>query len=139
MSTIGIIGAGSIGSAFARALARAGLQATLANSRGPQSLAQLVKELGPSIMAGTREEAASKDIVLVAVNWSKLPEALKGLPDWDGRIVIDANNPIEAPLFKPAALNGRLSSEIVSDLVPGARVVKAFNHLAPPLLAADPA
>ena len=60
MSTIGIIGAGSIGSAFARALARAGLQATLANSRGPQSLAQLVKELGPSIMAGTREEAVAE-------------------------------------------------------------------------------
>ncbi len=138
MSTIGIIGAGSIGSAFARALARAGLQATLANSRGPQSLAPLVRELGPSITAGTRKEAAAKDIVLVAVNWSKLPEALKGLPEWHGRIVIDANNPIEAPLFRPAELHGRISSEVFADLVPGAKVVKAFNHLQPALVSGDP-
>ncbi|MNL46724.1 hypothetical protein D3C87_1694620 [compost metagenome] len=76
--------------------------------------------------------------MLVAVNWSKLPGALAGLPGWNGRIVIDANNPIEAPLFKPAALNGRLSSEVFADLVPGARVVKAFNHLLPQLLSGDP-
>ena len=49
--------------------------------------------------------------------------------------MIDANNPIEAPLFKPAELGGRISSEVFADLVPGARVVKAFNHLAPQLLA----
>ena len=65
-------------------------------------------------------------------------QALAGLPAWNGRIVIDANNPIEAPLFKPADLNGRLSSEIFADLVPGARVVKAFNHLQPHLVSGDP-
>lgn len=138
MTTIGIIGAGNIGQAFAKALARAGISAIIANSRGPESLEELARELGPSIKAGTREEAASADIVLVAVNWSKLPAALKGLPAWDGRIVIDANNPIEAPLFKPAELGGRLSSEIVADLVPGARLVKAFNHLFAHLVSGDP-
>lgn len=138
MTSIGIIGSGNIGSAFARALARNGIEATIANSRGPDSLADLVRELGPSIKAGTREEAASKDIVLIAVNWSKLPAALAGLPDWNGRVVIDANNPIEQPLFKPAELNGRLSSEVFSTLVPGARVVKAFNHLLAALLESDP-
>ena len=107
MTSIGIIGSGNIGSAFARALARNGIEATIANSRGPDSLADLVRELGPSIKAGTREDAAAKDIVLIAVNWTKLPAALAGLPDWNGRIVIDANNPIEQPLFKPAELNGR--------------------------------
>lgn len=86
----------------------------------------------------TREEAASKDIVLVAVNWSKLPVALAGLPDFGSRIVVDANNPIEAPLFKPAELNGRLSSEVFAGMVPGARVVKVFNHLQPHLLSGDP-
>jgi 8-hydroxy-5-deazaflavin:NADPH oxidoreductase len=135
---IGIIGSGNIGSAFARALARAGIEAIIANSRGPDSLNDLVRELGPSIKAGTREDAASKDIVLIAVNWSKLPAALSDLPNWNNRIVIDANNPIEQPLFKPAELNGRLSSEVVSSLVPGARVVKAFNHLVAALLAGDP-
>lgn len=136
--SIGIIGAGNIGSAFAQALARSGVRATIANSRGPQSLAGLVKELTPWIEAGTIEQAAAADIVLVAVPWSKLPKALARLPDWSDRIVIDANNPIEAPLFKPAQLGGRLSSEVFTDLVPGARVVKAFNHLQPHLLAGDP-
>jgi predicted dinucleotide-binding enzyme len=136
--TIGIIGSGSIGSVFARRLASAGLEAAIANSRGPASLKDLVREIGPTMTAGTVAEAASKDIVLVAVNWSKLPAALAGLPAWNGRVVIDANNPIEAPLFKPAELNGRISSEIFAGLVPGARVVKAFNHLQAQVLASDP-
>lgn len=118
--TIGIIGSGAIGTAFARTLARAGIEATISNSRGPDSLKELVRELGPSIKAGTREEAARADI------------------EWSGRILIDANNPIEAPLFKPVDLKGRVSSEVVADLVPGARVVKAFNHLRAEVLAGDP-
>ena len=136
--SIGIIGAGNIGAAFARALARNGIPAVIANSRGPQSLGPLAAELAPHIAAATLAEAASADIVLVAVPWSKLPKALGDLPEWGGRIVIDANNPIEAPLFQPADLGGRLSTEIVAELVPGARVVKAFNHLKPQLLSGDP-
>ena len=136
--TIGIIGSGGIGTAFARTLARAGIQATISNSRGPDSLKEVVHELGPSIRASKREEAARADIVFVAVNWTKLPAALAGLPDWGGRILIDANNPIEAPLFRPVDLKGRVSSEVVADLLPGARVVKAFNHLRAEVLAGDP-
>lgn len=136
--TIGIIGSGAIGAAFARTLSRAGIEAGISNSRGPDSLENLVRELGPSIKAVSREEAARADIVFVAVNWSKLPAAMAGLPDWKGRVVIDANNPIESPLFKPADLGGRASSEVFADLVPGARVVKAFNHLRAELLATDP-
>jgi predicted dinucleotide-binding enzyme len=136
--SIGIIGSGNIGAAFAKALARNNIEATIANSRGPDSLKDLVRGLGSTIKAGTAEEAARADIVLVAVSWSKLPAALKHLGPWNGRIVIDANNPIEGPLFKPAELNGRVSSEVFSSLVPGARVVKAFNHLLPALLAGDP-
>jgi len=136
--TIGIIGSGAIGTAFARTLARAGIEAIISNSRGPDSLEELVRELAPSIKAGRREEAARADIVFVAINWTKLPAALAGLPDWNGRIVIDANNPIEAPLFKPVDLHGRVSSEVFADLVPGARVVKAFNHLRAEVLANNP-
>jgi predicted dinucleotide-binding enzyme len=136
--TIGIIGSGAIGAAFARTLARAGIEATISNSRGPDSLKELVRELGSTIKAGTREHAARADIVFVAVNWTKLPAALAGLPEWHGRILIDANNPIEAPLFKPVDLKGRVSSEVVADLVPGARVVKAFNHLRADVLGGDP-
>ncbi|WP_181814802.1 hypothetical protein [Sphingomonas aracearum] len=46
------------------------------------------------------------------MNWPKLPAAMSGLPDWNGRIVVDANNLIEAPLFKPVARGGRTSSEV---------------------------
>jgi predicted dinucleotide-binding enzyme len=136
--TIGIIGSGAIGAAFAQTLARAGIEATISNSRGADSLKELVRELGPAIKAGTREEAARADTVFIAVNWTKLPAALAGLPNWNGRIVIDANNPIEPPLFKPFDLQGRVSSEVVADLVRGARVVKAFNHLRAEILAANP-
>ena len=135
---IGIIGAGNIGLAVAKTLSRAGIAATIANSRGPDSLKEAVAALGPTIKAGTREQAAAADIVVIAVNWSKLPAAVAGLPAWDGRIVIDANNPIEAPLFKPVDLHGRISSEVVAELVNGARLMKAFNHLRADVLASDP-
>ena len=136
--TIGIIGAGTIGLAVAKTLARADIAATIANSRAPESLKEAVGHLGPTIKAGMREEAASADIVLIAVNWSKLPAAVAGLPEWGGRIVIDANNPVDAPLFKPVELQGRVSSQVVADLVPRARLVKAFNHLRAEVLASDP-
>jgi len=60
------------------------------------------------------------------------------MPDFGGRIVIDANNPMEPPTFQPADLNGRLSTDVFSGFVPDARVVKAFNHLPAALLADDP-
>ncbi|WP_373426854.1 NADPH-dependent F420 reductase [Neorhizobium galegae] len=135
--TVGIIGAGNIGGAFATALAKAGIEAVIANSRGPESLTMLVSKLGSTIRAGSLQEAAAQDIVLVAVPWSKIPGALAGL-NFDGKIVIDSNNSIEAPLYRPADLGGRTSTEIFTALVPGARVVKAFNHLTPKQLSGDP-
>ncbi len=138
IETIGIIGAGAIGSAFARALARQNINVVIANSRGPDSLAGLVADLGPTVRAGTVQQAAAQPMVLVAVNWSRLPEALSGLPDFAGRIVIDANNAIKVPEFEAVDLQGRASTEVFSEWVPGARVVKAFNHLLARLLEADP-
>jgi predicted dinucleotide-binding enzyme len=135
---IAIIGAGAIGTAIARSLSRAGIAASIANSRGPQSLAALVNELGPHITAVSAQEAAQADLVFLAVNWSKIPAAVRGLGPWNGRIVVDANNPIEAPAFKPYDLGGKASSTVVAGMLPGARVVKAFNHLQAALLAGDP-
>ncbi len=138
MTSIGIIGAGQIGSAIARALANKGIPATIANSRGPESLGDFLSEVGPAITGGTVAEAANKDIVFIAVNWSRLPKLFATLPDFGGRIVVDTNNPIEAPLFKPVDLGGVSSSEVVAGLARGARLVKAFNHLRPQLLSGDP-
>ena len=143
---IGIIGAGALGSNTARLLAKSGVSATIANSRGPQSLARLVGELGPSVKAGSVEEAASADMVLVAVRWVDLEKALGGLPAWNDRIVIDGTNPVAFldpdspdakdptnPLaaygIKAIDLGGKHSSQVFRTFVPGARVVKAFNHL----------
>jgi len=83
-------------------------------------------------------EAARQDIVFIAVNWSRLPALFATLPDFGGGIVVDANNPIEAPLFKPVDLGGFASSEVVAGLARGAGLVKAFIHLQPQLLSGDP-
>lgn len=134
---IGILGAGEIGRAYARQFLRAGHEVILSNRRGPASLDAVVRELGPGATAGTREEAAAADLVFLAVTWQQLPDALAGLPAWNGRIVIDSTNPI-LPGFVIAELSGRTSSEHVADLVPGARLVKAGNTLPTALAAADP-
>lgn len=135
---IAIIGAGAIGSAIARKLAQNGIAASLANSRGPQSLKTLTDELGPNIKAVSVKEAAQADLVFVAVNWNRIPAALKDLGPWSGRILVDANNAVEVPSFQAVNLGGRASSEVVADLAPGARVVKAFGHLVASVLDADP-
>src|SRR5258706_5340 len=93
--SIGIIGAGALGSNVARLLANNGIPATIANSRGPDSLKALVSEIGPSIRAGSVRDAASADVVLVAVRWVDIKKALSSLPAWNGRVVIDGTNPVE--------------------------------------------
>lgn len=144
--SIGIIGSGALGSNLARILAKNGIAATIANRRGPESLADFVAEVGPSIKAGTVTEAASADIVIAAVRWVDAEKVFSALPAWNGRIVIDSTNPVEFldpdspdakdpsnPLaaygIRAVDLGGKSSSEVFKQYVPGARVVKAFNHL----------
>jgi len=131
-SRVGIIGAGRLGQAMARTGLRAGREVVLANSRGPDSLSSEVATLGDGATAGTVEQAAQDPIVVLAVPWPRVPEAVRSL-DWSGRIVIDATND-----FDPGDRDGRTSSEVVADLVAGARVVKAANTLGAAVLAADP-
>jgi predicted dinucleotide-binding enzyme len=117
---------------MARVAARAGRSVVLANSRGPESLASVVTALGEGVSAGTTAEAASAGIVVIAVPWDDVPEAVRGL-NWDGRIVIDATNDWAAD-----DLAGRTSTELVAGLIAGARVVKAANTLGADVLGADP-
>lgn len=148
---VGIIGAGALGSNLAKALSSKGVATVISNRRGPTSLAGLVDRLGPAVRAGTVNEAAQCDIVVLAMQWLDLADALAGFSDWDGRIVVDATNPLAAidpdspdatDIANPFAgygfmvvdTGGRPSSELVGKLVPGARLVKAFNHFAVELL-----
>jgi hypothetical protein len=102
-------------------------------------------------MAGSKEDAAGADIVFVAVRWVDVRKALDGLPAWSGRIVVDTTNPVEflvpgSPATRdpsnPLAAfgiravdpGGRYSSEVFAEFVPGARLVKAFNHTPAELL-----
>ena len=130
--SVGIIGAGRLGQAMARTARRAGRDVVIANSRGPESLASVVSELGDGVSAGTAEQAALAGIVVIAVPWGSVPEAVQGI-DWEGKAVIDATNDWAAD-----DLNGRTSSELVADLVAGARVVKAANTLGAEVLGSDP-
>jgi predicted dinucleotide-binding enzyme len=117
---------------MARTALRAGRRAVIANSRGPESLASVVSSLGEGVSAGTVDEAAAADIIVIAVPWDRVPAAVQGL-EWNGQIVIDATNDWAAD-----DLNGRTSSELVADLVAGARVVKAANTLGAEVLGSDP-
>jgi 8-hydroxy-5-deazaflavin:NADPH oxidoreductase len=112
--------------------ARAGRDVVIANSRGPESLTAVVSALGEGVSAGTAGEAATAGIVVIAVPWDRVPEAVQGLT-WNGQVVLDATNDWAA-----GDLDGRTSSELVADLVAGAQLVKAGNTLSAEVLGLDP-
>src|SRR5258706_15601629 len=95
--TIGIIGAGGIGQAFATHVAKAGYEVILSNRRGRESLTDVVSQIGGKARGGTRDEAARADVVFVAVGWPQLRGGLSDLPAGDGGILDDATNPMVPP------------------------------------------
>jgi predicted dinucleotide-binding enzyme len=124
--TVGAIGAGTVAQTIARLALAAGHKVILSNSRGPESLTELVGQLGANASAGTVAEAARADIVILAVGWDQVPAALPGQADWAGRIVIDATNQWHHDRSE-ADLGDQTGSEYIATLMTGARVVKAFN------------
>ncbi|MFC7908787.1 NADPH-dependent F420 reductase [Streptomyces nigra] len=137
---IGMLGAGTIAQAIARHAVRHGHEVVLSNSRGPDSLAPLVQDLGPLASAATPAEAATADLVVLAVGWPQIPDVAAQLPSLDGTVVIDATNQFATLHPRPtvADLGEITGSEYVASLLPGARVVKAFNSLFARYIAADP-
>lgn len=121
---IGTIGAGQVAQAFARKAAAAGHRVIL-SSRGRDDLGPLASAIGTEVRAAAREDAAACDMVLLAVPWGQVEDALSGLPNWRERILIDATNAFDGDgRTVPDAVG---SSELVAALAPGARVVKALN------------
>lgn len=130
MTTLGIIGSGNIGAAVARLAVAAGIDVVIANSRGPESLGDLVAELGPGASAGTTEQAArAGDAVLLSIPL----QALRAVPAelLAGRIVLDTSNYYPSRDGRIAALDaGELTtSELVQRHFATGRVVKSFNNI----------
>lgn len=134
---VGFIGAGMVTATIGRHLINAGRTIVVSNSRGPETLVRFVTELGAGAIAGTKQQAAKCDIVILATKWVDVPKALKGV-DWRGRILVDATNAHKGS--KPdlslagitrsrAALKGRTSSEIVAGMAAGARLVKSISNM----------
>jgi len=137
--TIGIIGAGNIGKAVAGHFLKAGYSVTLSNSKEPATLQATIDELGGGAKAGTIQKATEADIIILALPWSQIV-TLKDITDWKDKIVVDATNHFITyyPDFDVEDLGDKASSEVVRDLLEGARIVKAFNTIFFKILETDP-
>jgi predicted dinucleotide-binding enzyme len=130
MATIGLIGAGRIGSQVARLAVASGYDVVISNSRGPQTLSVLVGELGPRARAGTALEAAQAgDIVVVTIplkNYRQVP-----VEPLAGKVVIDTNNyyPERDGHIPELDSESTTTSELLQAHLARSKVVKAFNHI----------
>ena len=128
--TYAIIGSGTVGSTVARLFAAKKPPVQIANSRGPETLSDLVAELGSSVIPVAVEEAVEADIVLFAVGSVAFKDIGALREDWSGKIVVDITNGFMLPPeVQEAEFQGRLTSEVNAERVPGAKLVKAFNQL----------
>ena len=130
MTTIGLIGAGHIGSQIARLAVANGYSVVISNSRGPETLATLVAELGPGARAASAMDAATAgDIVVVTLplkSYRQVP-----VEPLAGKIVIDTNNyyPQRDGQIPELDTEATTTSELLQAHLPGSKVVKAFNHI----------
>jgi len=130
MTTIGIIGAGHIGSQVARKAVELGYNVVISNSRGPETLAGLVAELGPKARAATPAEAAAAgDFAVVTVPFRKYRE-LPAEP-LAGKVVIDTNNYYWERDGRIPALDAgeATTSGLVQEHLAQSKVAKGFNHI----------
>jgi predicted dinucleotide-binding enzyme len=130
VTTIGFIGSGKIGSQLARLAVAQGHDVVLSNSRGPETLADLVAELGPHARAATpAEAAAAADIAVVTIPL----RAIDTVPvaPLAGKVVIDTNNyyPVRDGQIAELDSEETTVSELLQRHLPTSKVVKAFNHI----------
>ena len=130
MTTIGLIGSGHIGSTVARLAVDAGHDVVLSNSRGPETLTELVDQLGPHARAATAAEAAGAgDVVVVTVPLKAYREV--PVEPLRGKVVIDTNNyyPERDGRFPELDDEQTTTSELLQQHLPESHVVKAFNNI----------
>lgn len=130
MTTVGIIGAGHIGSALAKGLVDRGYDVVISNSRGPETLGALVAELGPRARAATPQEAAEQGAWAIVTIPLKAIDSVPAEP-LAGKIVLDTNNYYWERDGRIAELDEKrtTTSEMLQRRLPDATVVKAFNHI----------
>jgi hypothetical protein len=130
-----IIGAGKVGQALARAFARKEIEVALASRRPPEALAPVAKAIGPTVIPSSLQDALRADLILLAVPFWTHKDVAKAAESWQGKIIIDITN---AYGVTPEELGNLPSSVVISQALPGAKLVKAFNHLPAEILAEDP-
>lgn len=118
-----IIGLGKIGTAIAQAFARQGIEVAVA---GRRSLDALATQIGPSLVPRQVEDAVKADVVILAVPFSAHGDIGRAAGSWQGKLVIDATNAFGVPAEE---LGGLPSTAALAKALPGAKLVKAFNHL----------
>ena len=136
--TIGLIGAGHIGSQVARLSIRHGYDVVISNSRGPETLQDLIRDLGPQARAGTPAQAAEAgDIVVVTIPLKNIGDV--PVAPLAGKIVIDTNNyyPQRDGQIRELDNEEATTSELLQWHLPDSKVVKAFNHIYAAALTTD--
>jgi hypothetical protein len=130
MTTLGLIGAGHIGSQVARLAVANGYDVVVSNSRGPETLADLVRELGPHARAATTLEAATAGEIVVVTIPLKAIDKVPVAP-LAGKIVIDTNNyyPDRDGHIRELDEEKTTTAEMLQAHLPASKVVKAFNHI----------
>jgi len=130
MTTWGFIGSGNIGTTVARLAVAAGHDVVLSNSRGPETLADVVDDLGPNARAATPAEAARDgDVVVVTIPLRNYPQV--PTEELRGKIVIDTMNyyPQRDGNFPELDDESTTSSELLQAHLPDSRVVKGFKNI----------
>lgn len=141
LDNVGFIGSGPLTQALAPHLVAARVPVLVSNSRGPDSVTELVGELGDAAQAVTVEQAVKADVVILALPFVRVPELAEVVPDWTGRIVVDATNQFAeyAPVYRGYVdLGEETGSEWVARHLPGATIIKAFNAMSTSYLRPDP-
>jgi len=115
-----IVGSGSVGRTLAGLFAKAGVDVQIANSRGPESLAEIVTELGQHVVPAAVDRALDADVIFLAVGFMQLPSVAAKRPDWTGKLVVDMTNALQPTEQRETELRGLLSSEINAQFVAGA-------------------
>ncbi|WP_144140295.1 NAD(P)-binding domain-containing protein [Paraburkholderia sp. BCC1884] len=127
-----IIGLGKIGTAIAQAFAHRDIELAVA---GRRPLDARAKQIGSSLVPRQLEDAIEADVVILAIPFAMHGEIGRALENWQGKIVVDATNAFGVP---PEELGGLPSTAALARSFPGAKVVKAFNHLPAEVLAQGP-